>query len=705
MAYEEKTDWLPDDPINEDDVNRWEKGIKDAHTDLAAHKNDMNNPHNTTKAQIGLGNVDNVQQAPKKDFELHVNDDTIHITATDRSKWNNAQLSKISGDDGRVFYKSVNEITDYNDLIDTGMYLIYNDGLNGPGLNMCFLLVMSYKNTLVQIAYDGFKGEQSLFRIRKNDSTTWTAWIESETTEGSQKKIDAHANKADIHVTKSDKDKWNDSQLFKITQDNGVAKYRKGADFNTITETGFYYMSGVTTALNAPVDNNGYLMVYNYSTYAYQEYTSYSSIDTISTGRRKFMRNKVANSEAWTPWREIESVEGSQDKIDAHANKTDIHVTKADKDKWNNAQLYKLTDTQGCRTKIPDGTDLLTLPSGFYYALGNVITNNPVSGDGSWYNYDVIETGGGGRKTIFASRSYDGTFWMATIHTDGVFKGWNKIETEVSAQTKADKALADAKNYVDTNYTNQKLTILTGSNAIQDARTGGNDYPPGLTLMDIGQGNTTGYPLGYGIVKNEKYSDYRFTQYFYGTGNETSVYANSTGTWIRHWWSGSGWTPWEKISGFGHMIAKTTGKQALNKGEQNKILFKNVLKDSNKLYDPSNSRFVASHAGMYLVNASLYFQNTLQYSNFELYTYVNGSQYKLMNQFRTPAPKDNSDSKEFYVTVTGSVAVSLNAGDYVEIYVYVGYTGTETRYIVDDTSVSKNYFDILELGGRNFPTL
>lgn len=169
MAYEEKTDWLPDDPINEDDVNRWEKGIKDAHTDLAAHKNDMNNPHNTTKAQVGLGNVDNVKQAAKKDFELHVNDDTIHITAADRSKWNNAQLSKISGDDGRVFYKSVTEITDYNDLTDTGMYLIYNDGLNGPNLNQCFLLVMSYKNTLVQIAYDGFKGEQSCFRIRKYD--------------------------------------------------------------------------------------------------------------------------------------------------------------------------------------------------------------------------------------------------------------------------------------------------------------------------------------------------------------------------------------------------------------------------------------------------------------------------------------------------------------------------------------------------------
>ena len=52
MAYESKTDWLPDDPINEDDVNRWEKGIQDAHKDLSAHKIDMNNPHKVTKEQL-----------------------------------------------------------------------------------------------------------------------------------------------------------------------------------------------------------------------------------------------------------------------------------------------------------------------------------------------------------------------------------------------------------------------------------------------------------------------------------------------------------------------------------------------------------------------------------------------------------------------------------------------------------------------------
>ncbi|MDR4227322.1 terminase [Bacillus mojavensis] len=697
MAYEEKTDWLPDDPINEDDVNRWEKGIKDAHTDLAAHKNDMNNPHNTTKAQVGLGNVDNVQQAAKKDFDKHISDETIHISSSERTKWNNAQLTKLTDEKGK-YLASIQNGLDFHKIVEEldQTFFFYTDktGINTPPFATRGLYI-GYKSYGEALAMDY---EGGTWRKTLNDSG-WTDWVQLETSEGAQFKVRSHEEKTEIHVNKSDKDKWNSGQLFKVTADNGTQKINlsSGSFYDSLKDVGTVTFYGTNAVTDNPSDTSlrGMQLVGQLG---------------IGIGYAVDVRGNAwwffynANDSAIN-WYQIESTTGAQSKIDGHANKADIHVTKSDKDKWNNAQLYKLTDTQGCRTKIPDGTDLLTLPSGFYYALGNVIINNPVSGDGSWYNYDVIETGGGGRKTIFASRSYDGIFWMATIHTDGVFKGWNKIETEVSAQTKADKALADAKNYVDTNYTNQKLTILTGSNAIQDARTGGNEYPPGLTLMDIGQGNTTGYPLGYGIVKNEKYSNYRFTQYFYGTGNETSVYANSTGTWIRHWWSGSGWTPWEKISGFGHMIAKTTGKQALNKGEQNKILFKNVLKDSNNLYDPSNSRFVASHAGMYLVNASLYFQNTLQYSNFELYTYVNGSQYKLMNQFRTPAPKDNSDSKEFYVTVTGSVAVSLNAGDYVEIYVYVGYTGTETRYIVDDTSISKNYFDILELGGRNFPTL
>ncbi|MCY9217096.1 hypothetical protein [Bacillus haynesii] len=104
-------------------------------------------------------------------------------------------------------------------------------------------------------------------------------------------------------------------------------------------------------------------------------------------------------------------------------------MNEDEREKWNNAQLYKITDNNGTRTKLPDGTDLLTLPTGFYYAMGHVVQNNPVENDDSWFNYDVIETGAG-RKTIHAWRSYDNTLWHGTVHTDGVFKEWKRIITD-----------------------------------------------------------------------------------------------------------------------------------------------------------------------------------------------------------------------------------------------------------------------------------
>lgn len=44
-----------------------------ANTAITNHKNDKNNPHGVTKAQVGLGNVDNAKQATKTEFDAHVN--------------------------------------------------------------------------------------------------------------------------------------------------------------------------------------------------------------------------------------------------------------------------------------------------------------------------------------------------------------------------------------------------------------------------------------------------------------------------------------------------------------------------------------------------------------------------------------------------------------------------------------------------------
>jgi len=102
---------------------------------------------------------------------------SIHVTEAEKDKWNAAQLAKITMDSGRVFYRSSSEVTDYNTITQTGMYLIYNVGVNGPpSFNRVFLLVMSYGNTLTQVAYESAVGKQAYFRFRKSDAETWTVW-------------------------------------------------------------------------------------------------------------------------------------------------------------------------------------------------------------------------------------------------------------------------------------------------------------------------------------------------------------------------------------------------------------------------------------------------------------------------------------------------------------------------------------------------
>ena len=63
------------------------------------HKEDLSNPHQVTKAQVGLGNLDNIQQASKVEFNTHAADNIKHITAAERTLWNTVsnKVDKISG--------------------------------------------------------------------------------------------------------------------------------------------------------------------------------------------------------------------------------------------------------------------------------------------------------------------------------------------------------------------------------------------------------------------------------------------------------------------------------------------------------------------------------------------------------------------------------------------------------------------------------
>ena len=62
---------------------------------LSAHEANKNNPHGVTKLQIGLSNVDNIQQATKAEFNSHVADNTKHITPAERQRWDKTYQNNV----------------------------------------------------------------------------------------------------------------------------------------------------------------------------------------------------------------------------------------------------------------------------------------------------------------------------------------------------------------------------------------------------------------------------------------------------------------------------------------------------------------------------------------------------------------------------------------------------------------------------------
>lgn len=146
--------------------------------DFKEHKNNFSNPHKVTKDHIGLSEVDNVKQASYTDFQNHQKDSLIHLQTGERTKWNGAQLFKLTDDSGKPFYKDAREVTDYNTLISTGTYYIDNAGENSPLSTSKFLLsVLSYGNAVKQLATDVTNGDKMYFRARKTDGN-WTGWVD-----------------------------------------------------------------------------------------------------------------------------------------------------------------------------------------------------------------------------------------------------------------------------------------------------------------------------------------------------------------------------------------------------------------------------------------------------------------------------------------------------------------------------------------------
>ncbi|WP_223251482.1 hypothetical protein [Bacillus sp. MZGC1] len=95
---------------------------------------------------------------------------------------------------------------------------------------------------------------------------------------------------------------------------------------------------------------------------------------------------------------------------------------------WSRLSNHNLLSENGQSQLLPNGTDILTLPSGYYYAVGTNVVNMPSKTDSSWFNIYVVDNSNN-RKTFHIIRSGDNLHWWGTVHTDGSFKGWKRMMT------------------------------------------------------------------------------------------------------------------------------------------------------------------------------------------------------------------------------------------------------------------------------------
>ncbi|AUS70025.1 pyocin knob domain-containing protein [Lactococcus lactis] len=246
--------------VTDNRMNHMESGIGDNDNNLASHLADTNNPHKVTAAQVGLGNVDNVKQAAKTDFDSHVNNKNNPHTVT----------AVQIGLDKVINVKQASKVE----------FDSHTSDVSNP-----------HKVTATQVgAYSKDESDQKLATQKQA--------------------IDSHVNnKSNPHAvtasqvgayTKAESDSKFTISGSVIANQGNIAS---GTDLNSVTDTGFYRVGGLvggTDILNVPSELSG-LNFYAFLTVtgSLQELTVYSpKQDTTWT----YSRSVSGTSQTWSSW-------------------------------------------------------------------------------------------------------------------------------------------------------------------------------------------------------------------------------------------------------------------------------------------------------------------------------------------------------------------------------------------------------------------
>ncbi|MEG7356850.1 BppU family phage baseplate upper protein [Bacillus sp. 0209A] len=321
-------------------------------TNLDTHTRDKSNPHGVTKSQIGLGNVDNVQQASKQDFDLHVSDAAKHISSSERTKWNNGQTFRITAENGTQKY-NLTQGSFYDSLKDVGTVSFYGTNAvtdNPSSSSLRGMQIVGQPGIGMGYAVD-VNGNAWWFYY--NSSHTKINWFPAESITGAQSKVDAHANRKDNphavtkaqvgldkvdnvqqapltefnahnynpirHITQIEREKWNGGQLTKITNDVGGVAFavNEGEDMlqaivNRGRSMGTFYANG--KAVNSPssASTRGFYQMTSQST---DGKGMYGWVYAMDYRNNVFTNYYDGNSSGWTGWKQLDTSKNFENAI------------------------------------------------------------------------------------------------------------------------------------------------------------------------------------------------------------------------------------------------------------------------------------------------------------------------------------------------------------------------------------------------------
>ncbi|WP_321999270.1 BppU family phage baseplate upper protein [Bacillus pumilus] len=244
-----------------------------------------------------------------------------------------------------------------------------------------------------------------------------------ETKEGAQAKVDEHAKNTKLHVTEAKQKSWDAKETPEGAQSKADAAVQKSKDFvsgfqkmKITTDTGMPLLSIKDTSISIldSVINNGLGQGTFYAIAGSKDLPNHRSF------RGFFHITDAANGKGTFGW-----VYATDYINNIYTNYLNNNIWSG----WARLSNHNLLSETGQSQLLPNGTDILTLPSGYYYAVGTNVVNMPSKTDSSWFNIYVVDNSNN-RKTFHIIRSGDNLHWWGTVHTDGSFKGWERMLSE-----------------------------------------------------------------------------------------------------------------------------------------------------------------------------------------------------------------------------------------------------------------------------------